>query len=135
MTEDALMSLRVLLPHKVFAERDAVTRIVVRTTAGSLGILPRRLDCTAAVVPGLFVYETQGEGETCIAVDEGILVKAGRDVLLSVRHAIGGVDLGSLREAVENEFLQLNEQQRDLRQTLTKMETQLVRRFMEYRHA
>lgn len=135
MAEDALMRLRVLLPHKIFVEQEAVSRMVVRTTVGSVGILPRRLDCMAAVVPGLFVYEVSGEGETCLAVDEGILVKTGRSVLLSVRHAIGGVDLGSLRAAVENEFLQLNEQQRDLRQTLTKMETQLARRFLEYRHA
>jgi F-type H+-transporting ATPase subunit epsilon len=40
-----------------------------------------------------------------VAVDEGVLVKTGMDVLVSVRRAIGGTDLGQLHEAVEKEFL------------------------------
>jgi len=34
-----------------------------------------------------------------------VLVKTGSDVLVSVRRALGGTDLGHLREAVEREFL------------------------------
>ncbi len=46
-----------------------------------------------------------------MAVDEGVLVKTGLDVIISVRNAIGGTDLGQLREAVEQEFLNLNERE------------------------
>ena len=46
-----------------------------------------------------------------MAVDEGVLVKTGADVLVSVRNAIGGMDLDKLHEAVEREFLNLNEQE------------------------
>jgi F-type H+-transporting ATPase subunit epsilon len=67
-----------------------VSRIVAETRDGSFGLLPHRLDCVAALAPGILTYETNGDGTVYLAVDEGVLVKAGADVLVSVRHAIGG---------------------------------------------
>ncbi|WP_269849307.1 hypothetical protein [Methanosarcina horonobensis] len=58
---------------------------------------------------GILTYETEAEGEVYIAVDEGILIKTGQDVLVSVRGAIFGTDLSQLREAVEKEFLTVDE--------------------------
>ena len=63
-----------------------------------------------------------------MAVDEGVLVKTGLDVLVSVRNAIGGTDLGQLREAVEREFLTLNEQEQSVRSVMAKMESGFIRR-------
>ena len=51
----------------------------------------------AALAPGILTYETEADGEVFVAVDEGVLVKTGADVLVSVRHAIGGTDLGQLQ--------------------------------------
>ena len=99
------MNLKVLLPFQIFAEKTGVSRIVAETREGSFGLLPHRLDCVAALAPGILIYETEAEGEVYVAVDEGVLVKTGPDVLVSVRNAIGGTDLGQLREAVEQEFL------------------------------
>jgi F-type H+-transporting ATPase subunit epsilon len=65
---------------------------------GSFGLLPHRLDCVAALAPGILIYETEAEGEVYVAVDEGVLVKTGPDVLVSVRRAIRGTDLGQLRD-------------------------------------
>jgi F-type H+-transporting ATPase subunit epsilon len=93
----ALMKLKILLPFQVFAEKTGVSRIVAETLAGSFGLLPHRLDCVAALAPGILVYETEAEGEVCVAVDEGVLVKTGPDVLVSVRRAIDGADLRQLR--------------------------------------
>ena len=44
-----------------------------------------------------------------------MLVKAGTDVLVSVRNAIGGTDLDKLHEAVKQEFLELDEQEKNVR--------------------
>ena len=107
-------------------------RIVARTHQGSFGILPLRLDCTAALEPGILTYETEADGEVYLAVDRGILVKAGGDVLVSVRNAIGGTDLGKLHEAVRREFLNLNEQEKSTRTVLAKMESGFIRRLMEF---
>lgn len=126
------MKLKVLLPFQVFAEIDGVKRIVAETTQGSLGFLPHRLDCVAVLKPGILTFETETEGEVYVAVDEGILVKAGADVLASVRNAIGGMSLGRLREAVEQEFMNLDEGEKQVRAVLAKLESGFVRRFAEF---
>jgi F-type H+-transporting ATPase subunit epsilon len=128
------MHLKILLPFRVFAEHDGVSRIVAETADGFFGILPRRLDGVAALVPGILVFETGERGEQIVAVDEGVLVKAGRDVMVSVRNAVGGDDLGQLRDTVEREFLNLGERERAVRSVLAKLETSFVRRMVELRH-
>jgi F-type H+-transporting ATPase subunit epsilon len=128
------MNLKVLLPFRIFAEKTGVIRIVAETRAGSFGILPRRLDCVAALAPGILIYENEIEGEVYLAVDEGVLIKAGSDVLVSVRNAIAGTDLGTLRESVEREFLNLDEREQSVRSALAKMESGFIRRLAEFHH-
>ena len=128
------MNLKLLLPFQIFAEKTGVARIVVETLAGSFGLLPHRLDCVAALVPGILIYQTESDTEVFVAVDEGVLVKTGPDVLVSVRRAIGGTDLGQLRQAVEKEFLTLDEDEQSVRQVVAKMETGFLRRFATLRH-
>jgi F-type H+-transporting ATPase subunit epsilon len=132
--QSARMNLKVLLPYKVFAEKTGVSRIVARSSEGSFGLLPHRLDCVAALVPGILVFETEAEGEVYMAVDEGVLVKSGQDVLVSVRNAIGGTDLSKLHEAVGQEFLNLNDQEKKVRSVLAKLESGFIRRFAEFHH-
>jgi F-type H+-transporting ATPase subunit epsilon len=132
--QTARMNLKILLPYKVYAEKTGVSRIVAESRAGSFGLLPHRLDCVASLAPGILVFETEADGEVCLAVDEGVLVKSGTDVLVSVRNAIGGNDLGKLREAVEQEFLVLDEQEKSVRSVLAKLESGFVRRFAEFHH-
>ena len=69
------MNLKVLLPFQIFAEKTGVSRIVAETREGSFGLLPHRLDCVAALAPGILTYETESDGEVFVAVDEGVLVK------------------------------------------------------------
>ena len=132
--QPARMNLKVLLPFKIFAEKTGVSRIVAESREGSFGLLPHRLDCVAALAPGILIFETEAEGEVCLAVDEGILVKTGTDVLVSVRNAIGGSDLGQLREKVAQEFLSLNEHEQSVRSVLAKMESGFIRRFATFHH-
>ena len=122
------MNLKILLPFRIFADETGVSRIVAETREGSFGILPHRLDCVAALAPGILTFETPSGGEVFVAVDEGVLVKSGPDVLVSVRRALDGSELGQLREAVEREFLTLNEREKSVRSVLAKMEGDLIRR-------
>ncbi len=130
-----LMNLKVLLPFQIFAEKTGVSRIVAESHEGSFGLLPHRLDCVAALAPGILIFETKTDGETYVAVDEGVLVKTGPDVLVSVRNAIAGTDLGKLREAVQREFLDLDERERSVRSVLAKMEGDLMRRMATFHNA
>ena len=121
------MTLKVLLPFQIFAEKSGVSRIVAETREGSFGLLPHRLDCVAAL-------ETEADGEVFVAVDEGVLIKTGPDVLVSVRRALGGKDLSQLREAVTKEFLTLDEHEQSVRTVMAKLETGFLRRFATFQH-
>lgn len=129
-----LMNLKVLLPFQIFAEKTGVSRIVAETLEGSFGLLPHRLDCVAPLAPGILIYETEPDGEVFVAVDEGVLVKTGLDVVVSVRRAIAGADLGKLHDAVEEQFLTLDEREQSVRAVLTRMETDVIRRMVELHH-
>ena len=132
--QSTLMNLKVLLPFQIFAEKTGVSRIVAETREGSFGLLPHRLDCVAALVPGILVYETESDGEVLVAVDEGVLVKTGPDVLVSVRRAIGGTDLSQLHDAVKQEFLTLDEREQSVRLVVARLETGFLRRFATFQH-
>lgn len=128
------MNLRVRLPFRLFTEKIDVSRIVAETTQGSFGILPHRLDCVAALGPGILSYQTEADGEVFVAVDEGVLVKTGVEVLVSVRRALGGPDLGQLREAVKREFQTLDEHEQTVRTIMAKLETGFMRRLATFHH-
>ena len=128
------MNLKVLLPFQVFAEKNAVVRIVAETREGSFGLLPHRLDCVAALVPGILSYETKSDGEIFVAVDEGVLVKTGLNVLVSVRRAFTGTDLGQLRATVESEYRTLDEEEQSVRAVMAKLETGFLKRFASFQH-
>jgi len=128
------MNLKVLLPFQVFAAKSGVSRIVAETREGSFGLLPHRRDCVAALSPGILIYETGAEGEVFVAVDEGVLVKTGADVIVSVRRALFGTDLARLRDSVEREFLTLDEHEESVRSVMAKLEAGLLRSFARFQH-
>jgi F-type H+-transporting ATPase subunit epsilon len=123
------MDLKILLPFRVFAEKTGVSRLVVETHEGSYGLLPHRLDCVTGLAAGILVYQVGSAPESYVAVDEGVMIKVGSSVLVSVRRAMEGKDLGRLRETVEREFLTLTEDDRNLRTVLTRLEAGFARGF------
>jgi F-type H+-transporting ATPase subunit epsilon len=129
-----LMNLKIILPFAVFTEKSSVSRIVAESREGSFGLWPHRLDCVAALVPGILIYESEANGEAYVAVDEGVLIKTGMEVLVSVRNAIVGTDLRQLREEVEREFLNLNEREQSVRSVMAKLESGFIRRLGEFHH-
>lgn len=128
------MQLKIHLPTHVFGEFSGVTRIMAQARGGSFGILPHRLDCVAALAPGILTYAAGAQEDLYIAVDEGVLVKTGTEVLVSVRRTVGGADLGRLRQAVEKEFLALDDEEKSQRTALARLESGLIRRFAEFHH-
>ena len=126
------MNLKILLPFTIFANLQNIKRIVVETSGGQYGFLPQRLDCVAALMPGILTYESTSGGARYIAIDKGILVKAGENVMVSVRNAIGGSDLGKLHESVEKEFKELDENEKNIRSVMAKMESSFMVRLQKF---
>jgi F-type H+-transporting ATPase subunit epsilon len=124
------MDLKILLPYKVFADIKNVENIVAETSEGSFGFLPQRLDCVAVLVPGIFMYKT--DKAHYLAVDEGIFVKAGSQVMVSVRNAVGGVELGKLADTVKNEFKNADANEEKVRHMVSKLESGFLSRLKKF---
>ncbi|MFU2508239.1 F0F1 ATP synthase subunit epsilon [Pseudoalteromonas sp. ASV78] len=127
------MHLKLLLPSQVFIDKTDISNIIVETSKGSYGLLPHRLDCVAVLTPGILTFSTIADGEIFVAVDEGVLVKTGLDVLVSVRNALVDSDLTKLRAAVEQDFLAINEQALQVRAVMAKLESGFLHKFVSFK--
>jgi F-type H+-transporting ATPase subunit epsilon len=126
------MRLRVLLPTQILID-EAVRKVVAEGEDGLFALLPRHIDFVSALAPGLLSYVLDGDAtgaEHYLAVDEGILVKSGPQVLISTRNAVRGADLGALRRLVEAQYRALDEHERTVRASLARLEASLMRRFL-----
>lgn len=125
------MKLRVLLPTEIFID-EVVSKVSAEAENGAFCLLPRHVDFVAALVPGLLSFVSTASGkEEFLAVDEGILVKCGAQVLVSTRNAVLGPDLGTLKKTIDERFRVLDERERMARSAVLKLEADLVRRFVE----
>lgn len=124
------MNLRILLPTEVFLDRE-VSKVVAETESGSYGLLPRHVDFVAALVPGILTCAGPDGEEEYLAMDEGIILKHGPDVLISTRNAIRGPDLEILQQRVTDQFRNVNEAERKARSVLSRLEADIIRRFIE----
>jgi F-type H+-transporting ATPase subunit epsilon len=129
------LHLKILLPDRVFADEAKIARIVFTTPGGSFGLLPRRADCVAAILPGLFAYQAEGADEVTVALDEGVLVKAGGNVLISVRRAIAGSDIEELEHSIAAQFLTLSDLQQAQRRVSARLESGFIKRFAAFEDA
>jgi len=123
------MKLKVLLPTEIFMNEE-VAKVIAEAENGSFCLLPHHIDFVSALVPGLLTYEQDGR-EIFLAVDEGILVKCGAEVLVSTRNAGRGPDLGRLRETGEDKVRSVDERQKAARSAIAKLEINFVRQFIE----
>jgi F-type H+-transporting ATPase subunit epsilon len=123
------MRMKILLPNEVFAEEE-VSKINAEAENGAFCLLERHVDFVATLVPGLLSFVSDGK-EEFIAVDAGTVVKRGFEVLISVRNAVRGGELGSLKKTVEEQFLRLDDRERKVRSVLSKLEADLARSFLE----
>lgn len=124
------MNLRLLAPNEVVVDQE-VRKVVAEAENGSFCLLPRHIDYLAALVPSLLAFVDADDREHFVAIDEGMLVKAGRQVLVSTRQAIRGRDLGTLRRAVQEQFRVLDDRERSARSAVARLEADFVRRFFE----
>lgn len=129
-----LMQLKILLPYTTFTEKNDVLRIVAETNQGSFGILPNRLDCSAVLTSGIFCYQCQDEQEVFIAVDQGVLVKTGFNVMVSVRRAVGQASLEQLHAIVKQEFQVIDKQERQMQEMKMKLEAGFLHQLTDFRH-
>ena len=127
------MRLRVYLPDRMLVDTP-VSKVIAETADGSFCLLPRHIDFVALLVPGILSYEKPApDGEEFAAVDEGTLVKSGSNIWVATRNGVLGEDLGKLRQTVEEEFEALDEEERESRSIIARLESDFVRSILGLR--
>ncbi|WP_371195933.1 F0F1 ATP synthase subunit epsilon [Glaciecola sp. SC05] len=124
-----LMQLQILLPSKIFANYEGIKSVVIETPDGAFGLLPNRRDFVASLEPGILTFTLQNQAARYLAVDEGIAIKEGHKIYVSVRNAHAGSDLLQLKQLVQSEFMSLSEQDRELKAVLARLESGFMRGF------
>jgi F-type H+-transporting ATPase subunit epsilon len=124
------MNLKVLLPTEVFLDIKA-KKIVAEAGDGFFGLLPKHVDFVTALVPSIFSYWDENDKEIIMAIDRGLLVKYGENVLVSTRNAVCNDDLDELQTLIDETFDQFDDHDRTARSAMAKMEADLVRRLVE----
>ncbi len=121
------MRLTLYLPDRSLIDAP-VSKVIAEAEDGSFCLLPRHIDFVALLVPGILSYTRTGSAsEEYAAVDEGILVKCGSDVRISTRKATLSTDLGKLRQTVEQDFEQIDDQERKARSIIARLESDFLR--------
>lgn len=124
-----MIRLKVLTPTQTVVDETA-TQVRAEGLEGAFCLLPRHRDWVAALVPGIVGFTTPAGLEYFVAVDQGVLSKRGAEVLIAVRRAVREGDLRRLRQVVDIEFRQLDDQEKAARGALARLEAGMIRRFL-----
>jgi len=124
-----MIDLKILLPGKTFLKKE-VKKITAEAENGWFCLLPKHVDFTTSLTPGILLLTTSEGKDVVLAIDEGILVKYGKEVVISTRNAIEGEDLGELKNRVEEIFIKTDEKEKDAQIALSKLEADFVSNFL-----
>ncbi|MCO4847163.1 MAG: ATPase [Yoonia sp.] len=124
------MNVTLRLPTRTLFEGQA-TRMTAVAPNGAFGIWPNHVDFVTAIVPSVLTLRLVDGSEEIFGLDEGLLVKKGHKVILAVLRGVRGDDLGSLQDTVASSFVQMDEDERQARAALSRLEADMVRRFAE----
>lgn len=124
-----MMNLQILLPTNVLVDEPAA-KIVAEAENGSFCLLPRHVDYVSSLAPGILAFTNSDAEERYVGVAEGVLVKSGRNVRVSVEYGVLGESLGQLRAKVRAHFEQVDEKERQAVSAVARLEADFVRRFL-----
>lgn len=124
-----MMHLQILLPTAVLIDETS-TKIVAEAENGSFCLLPRHTNYVTSLAPGILVFTDADANERYVGVAEGVLVKTGRNVRVSVEYGVCGENLGQLREKVRLHFESADEREREAVSAVARLEADFVRRFL-----
>lgn len=124
-----MMHLQILLPAEVLVD-ELVTKVVAESEDGSFCLLPRHVNYVTSLAPGILAFTDTDAQEHYVGVAEGVLVKTGSDVRVSVEYGVCGENLGQLRDKVRQHFECENERERQAVSAVARLEADFVRRFL-----
>ncbi|HNW34860.1 MAG TPA: hypothetical protein PKM25_08010 [Candidatus Ozemobacteraceae bacterium] len=126
---ELLMTVRVRTPTRLVIATEGIRALKCETDTGRRTIEPRRLDGVVALIPGILTLRDASGKFIELAIDEGLLLKAGSAVTVSVRHAIRAEGKEPLQQALHTELMRIRSMETDLRSALTDLETRFMKEF------
>ncbi|AKH98774.1 alternate F1F0 ATPase, F1 subunit epsilon [Hoeflea sp. IMCC20628] len=126
------MNVILRLPDRTLFDGRA-TRVTAVAPNGAFGIWPNHVDFVTALVPSVMTLCLVDGSEAIFGLDEGLLVKKGHNLAVAAMRGVHGDDLESLQDTVETSFIQMDEDERQARSALSRLEADMVRRFAELR--
>ncbi|MGF1500560.1 MAG: ATPase [Paracoccaceae bacterium] len=129
MDDTAPMEVSLRTPAEaVFA--GPASKLLARGLHGRFALLPRHADIVAPLLAGVITVGLTGE-DRFFGIDEGILVKQGRQVSLCVFRVVPGASLVEVRQTAAARFEQIADRERAARTALARLETGALRRLAE----
>ena len=125
-----MMRLQVMLPSRILIDQE-VRKVGAESVHGAFVVLPRHIDFATSLMPGLVSYIDMAGAEHFLAVDEGVCVKRGDALFVATANAITGSELAELKAAVQADFRTLDQQERNARRALARLEADFIRRYLE----
>jgi len=132
MTASDSMTVKIFLPSELLFE-EQIHKLTAEGQSGHFCLLPKHIDLVTSLIPGLLTCSKADGTELYFAVNEGILVKQEREVTISVLDAVQDTQLGRLHRLIEETYHSITEEDKLARSAVARLETNLVRRFIEFK--
>lgn len=126
-----MMRLRIFLPSQIYLTEET-GKIIGRSISGEFCLLPRHRDYVTALPPGILAHYPADGTEKFLAVDGGILVKQGQEILLAAGRVVAG-GLGELEQEVATMLASQDQQEKKTMASIARLEAGFLRRFLEFR--
>jgi F-type H+-transporting ATPase subunit epsilon len=115
--------------------QENILKITLETLEGYYTLLPRHVDFVSALTAGIVTFLPEYSNEKYAACHQGIVVKKGEKITLSVQNAVLGETLSELQELIKIEFKQKEEQRKQLNTAMARLELGIMRGFKQLRGA
>lgn len=100
---ESILNLRIYTPDKLFID-ETITKITVYGKEGCFTILPKHIDYISSFDDCILYFEKENKDIVFVGVNQGILVKSGREIQISTFNAVNG---GSSLDELKN-ILRIN---------------------------
>ena len=94
---DSILNLRIYTPNKLLID-ETIKKITVYGNEGSFTILPKHIDYVSSFDDCILYFTKDNDEIVFVGVNQGILVKSGREIQISTFNAVeGGNSLQELK--------------------------------------
>lgn len=96
-----ILNLRIYTPSQLFLE-EVIKKVSVYGKEGFYTILPNHIDYISSFDDGIIIFEKQDSSKIFIGVNQGVLIKTGREIQISTFSAVyGGTSLDELKNVLK----------------------------------